>query len=161
MALYTIDKNGGEAALVKQSLSAPDIKWETTQTVDIAVEGRLFNRLNFQIGYFDKRSKDLLFEVRLPLSAGSYPWVADTAPMNLTQYKNIGTVSNRGWEISLNADIINNNDWKWNLGVDATFLKNKIVKLPDGKDILHGMQNYSEGHSIYEWTLTTSKAWTR
>ena len=151
MALYTIDKNGGEAALVKQSLSAPDIKWETTQTVDIAVEGRLFNRLNFQIGYFDKRSKDLLFEVRLPLSAGSYPWVADTAPMNLTQYKNIGTVSNRGWEISLNADIINNNDWKWNLGVDATFLKNKIVKLPDGKDILHGMQNYSEGHSIYEW----------
>ena len=49
MALYTIDKNGGEAALVKQSLSAPDIKWETTQTVDVAVEGRLFNRLNFQI----------------------------------------------------------------------------------------------------------------
>lgn len=39
MALYTIDKNGGEAALVKQSLSAPDIKWETTQTVDVAVEG--------------------------------------------------------------------------------------------------------------------------
>ena len=52
MALYTIDKNGGEAALVKQSLSAPDIKWETTQTVDVAVEGRLFNRLNFQIGLF-------------------------------------------------------------------------------------------------------------
>lgn len=153
MALYTIDKNGGEAALVKQSLSAPDIKWETTQTVDIAVEGTLFNRLNFLIGYFDKRSKDLLFEVRLPLSAGSYPWVDtdNNAPMNLTQYKNIGTVSNRGWEISLNGDIIKNKDWRWNLGVDATFLKNKIVKLPDGKDILHGQQNYSEGHSIYEW----------
>ena len=71
--------------------------------------------------------------------------------MNLTQYKNIGSVSNRGWEISLNADVINTNDWKWNVGVDATFLKNKIVKLPDGKDILHGMQNYSEGHSIYEF----------
>ena len=149
MALYTIDKNGGEAALVKKSLSAPDIKWETTQTVDIAVEGTLFNRLNFLIGYFDKRSKDLLFEVRLPLSAGSYPWVDDN--MNMTQYKNIGTVSNRGWEISLNGDIIKNKDWRWNLGVDATFLKNKIIKLPDGKDILHGQQNYSEGHSIYEW----------
>ena len=149
MALYTIDKNGGEAALVKKSLSAPDIKWETTQTVDIAVEGTLFNRLNFQIGYFDKRSKDLLFEVRLPLSAGSYPWVDDN--MNMTPYKNIGTVSNRGWEISLNGDIIKNKDWRWNLGVDATFLKNKIIKLPDGKDILHGQQNYSEGHSIYEW----------
>ena len=151
MALYNIDKNGGLPALLKQSLSAPDIKWETTQTVDVAVEGRLFDRLNFQIGYFDKRSKDLLFEVRLPLSAGSYPWVGDGSPMNLTQYKNIGTISNRGWEISLNTDILNTNDWKWNVGVDATFLKNEIVKLPDGKDILHGMQNYSEGHSIYEF----------
>ena len=149
MALYTIDKNGGQPALIKQSLAAPDIKWETTQTVDVAVEGRLFDRLNFQIGYFDKRSKDLLFEVRLPLSAGSYPW--NDATMNLTQYKNIGTISNRGWEISLNADAIKGNDWKWNLGVDATFLKNKIIKLPDGKDILNGMQNYSEGHSIYEF----------
>ena len=74
-------------------MAAPDIKWETTQTVDVAVEGRLFNKLNFQIGYFDKRSKDLLFEVRLPLSAGSYPW--QDKVMNLTQYKNIGTVSNR------------------------------------------------------------------
>lgn len=153
MALYTIDKNGGNAALLKKSLSAPDIKWETTQTLDFALEGRLFDRLNFQIGYFDKRSKDLLFEVRLPLSAGSYPWVDSDngAPMNLTQYKNIGTVSNRGVEIALDVDAVNNKDWRWNIGLDATFLKNKVVKLPDGKDILHGMQNYSEGHSIYEF----------
>ena len=153
MALYTIDKNAGDAALVKKSLSAPDIKWETTQTLDFAFEGRLFDRLNFQIGYFDKRSKDLLFEVRLPLSAGSYPWVDSDngAPMNLTQYKNIGTVSNRGFEIALDVDAINTRVWRWNVGVDATFLKNKVIKLPDGKDILHGMQNYSEGHSIYEF----------
>lgn len=149
MALYTIDKNGGNAALIKKSLLASDIKWETTQTVDVALEGRLFDRLNFQIGYFDKRSKDLLFEVRLPLSAGSYPW--DENNMNLTQYKNIGTISNRGWEISLNGDVVRSKDWNWNIGVDATFLKNKIIKLPDGKDILNGMQNYSEGHSIYEF----------
>lgn len=149
MPLYYIDKNGGQAALLKQSLGAPDIKWETTQTVDVALEGRLFNRLNVQVGYFDKRSKDLLFQVRLPLSAGSFP--NDKTNMNFTQYKNIGIISNRGWEISLNADLINSKDWRWNLGIDATFLKNKIVKLPNGKDIMNGMQKYSEGHSIYEY----------
>ena len=149
MALYTIDKNGGNAALVKKSLPAPDIKWETTQTIDFALEGRLFNRFNFQVGYFDKRSKDLLFEVRLPLSAGSYPW--NGTMMNLSQYKNIGTISNRGVELAFDVDAINTKDWRWNIGLDATFLKNKIIKLPDGKDILHGMQNYSEGHSIYEF----------
>ena len=148
MALYEIDKNAGEAALIKQALAAPDIKWETTQTVDLAVEGRLFDRLNFSIGYFDKRSKDLLFEVRLPLSAGSYP---HGGLQNMTQWKNIGTVSNRGWEISLDYDIIANRKLRWNVGLDATFLKNKIIKLPEGKDILNGSQNFSEGHSIYEF----------
>ena len=148
MALYEIDKNAGEAALIKQALAAKDIKWETTQTVDLAIEGRLFDRLNFSIGYFDKRSKDLLFEVRLPLSSGSYP---HGSLQNMTQWKNIGTVSNRGWEISLDYDIIANKNLRWNVGMDATFLKNKIIKLPDGKDILNGTQNFSEGHSIYEF----------
>ena len=151
MALYNLDKNGGSGALVKKSLSADDIKWETTQTVDLGLEGHLFDRLNFSIGYFDKRSKDLLFQVKLPLSAGSYPYDEDNT--NMTQYKNIGTISNHGFEFSADVDVIRTKEWTWNLGADATLIKNKVVKLPDGNDILHGLQKYSEGHSIYEfWT---------
>ena len=149
MALYQIEKNAGVTALMKRSLSAKEIKWETTQTVDLGIEGQLFGRLNFDLGYFDKRSKDLLFEVRLPLSAGSYVWQDNI--MNLTQYKNIGTISNRGFEMNINGDVVRTKDWKWNLSLDATFLDNKIVKLPDGKDIIHGLQNYSEGHDAYEF----------
>lgn len=150
-ALYTIDSNGGEGAYIKQSLAANDIKWETTQTLDFAIEGRLFDRLDFNIGYFDKRSKDLLFQVRLPLSAGSFPYVVEGDPMNMTQYKNIGTISNRGFEISLSGDVIRTNDWTWTLSADATFLSNKIKKLPGGKDILNGLRQYSEGHDAYEF----------
>lgn len=151
MALYNLDKNGGTGALTKKSLAADDIKWETTQTVDLGVDGRLFDRLNFSIGYFDKRSKDLLFEVKLPLSSGSYPY--DENNTNMTQYKNIGTISNRGFELSIDADIVKTRNFTWNLGADASFIKNKMIKLPGGNDILHGLQKYSEGHSIYEfWT---------
>ena len=99
-ALYYITKNGGNPALIRQKLAAKDIKWETTQTIDFGVEGTLFDRLNFSIGYFDKRSKDLLFQVRLPLSAGSFP---EDDLANLAQWQNIGTISNRGLEISLNG----------------------------------------------------------
>lgn len=148
-ALYYIDKNGGNSALLKQSLSAEDIKWETAQTVDIAIEGRLFDRLNFSIGYFDKRNKDLLFAVRLPLSAGSYAYNEDY--YNMTVNKNIGTIANRGWEISLDADIINKNGWLWNFGLDASFIKNKIIKLPNGDNILSGLHNYTEGRSLYDF----------
>ena len=148
-ALYYIDKNGGDPALMKQSLAANDIKWETTQTFDIALEGRLFDRLNYSIGYFDKRSKDLLFAVRLPLSAGSYPYNEDD--YNMTIYKNIGTISNRGWEIAFDYDIFKGKKFSWNVGIDATFLSNKIIKLPDGNNILSGLHNYTEGRSLYDF----------
>ena len=148
-ALYYIDKNGGNPALMKQSLAANDIKWETTQTFDIALEGRLFDRLNFSIGYFDKRSKDLLFAVRLPLSAGSFAYNVDD--YNMTIYKNIGTISNRGFEIALDYDIFKGKNFSWNVGADATFLKNKIITLPNGDNILSGLHNYTEGRSLYDF----------
>ena len=148
-ALYYIDKNGGNPALMKQSLSAEDIKWETAQTIDVAIEGRLFNRVNFSIGYFDRRNKDLLFAVRLPLSAGSYSYNEDY--YNMTVNKNIGTIANRGWEISIDGDIVKKNGWLWNLGIDASFIKNKIIKLPNGDNILSDMHNYTEGRSLYDF----------
>jgi len=148
-ALYYVDKNAGSSALMKQQLAAPDIKWETAQTIDVALEGRLFDRLNFSIGYFDKRNKDLLFDVRLPLSAGSFAYNEDY--YNMTVAKNIGTISNYGWEISLDGDIIKNKDWRWTAGIDATFLHNKIRKLPNGDNILSGLHNYTEGRSLYDF----------
>ena len=147
-ALYYIEKNAGSAAFMKQSLAANDIKWETCQNIDFGIEGRVFDRLNFNFVLFDKRNKDLLFAVPLPLSAGSFVW-ADA--LNMSIYKNIGTVSNRGIEISLSGDVIRNRDLTWTLSTEGTFMKSKIKKLPDGKDILHGQQNYSEGHDPYEF----------
>ena len=147
-ALYYIDKNGGNGALMKQSLSAEDIKWETAQTIDVALEGRLFGRMNFSIGYFDKRNKDLLFAVRLPLSAGSFSY-GDY--FNMTVNKNIGTIANRGWEISVDGDVYQTKNWLVNVGFDATFIKNKIIKLPNGDNILSGLHNYTEGRSLYDF----------
>ncbi len=150
-ALYYIEKNAGSAAFMKQSLAANDIKWETAQTIDFGIEGQLFDRLNFNIVLFDKRNKDLLFEERKPLSAGSFVWSEQTA-YNLTQYRNIGTISNRGIEISLNADVIRTKDLVWNLGTEATFMKSEIKKLPKGKDIMNGsIRKFSEGHDPYEF----------
>ena len=146
--LYQLSKNASNAALFVQQLSAEDVKWETTQTIDIALEARLFSRLNLNVGYFDKTSKDLLFPVPLPGSAGATIEVDNT---NITQLKNIGRVTNSGWELSADVDIFQR-DVKWNVGADATFIKNEIKKLPDGEDIANGsLRRYSEGHSMYEF----------
>ena len=93
-----------------------------------------------------------MFQVRFPLSAGSFYGDALT---NLSQYQNIGTISNRGFEFMVNGDVVRSKDWTWNLAFDATTLNNKVIKLPGGKDILHGQQNYSEDILPYDGTLIT------
>ena len=148
-ALYYIDKNGGDAALMKQKLAANDIKWETAQTIDVALEGRLFDRVNFSLGYYNRRNKDLLFEVKLPLSGGSFSYNEDD--YNMSIYRNIGTIRNQGFEFAADVDILKGHGLLWNFGLDATFNANKIIKLPNNDNIISGLQNYTEGRSLYDF----------
>lgn len=153
MTLYqktTIDGNG--AYLLKQ-LEGSNLKWETGQSFGVALDARLFDRWNLSVEYFDKRTKDLLFYVYLPLSAGG---TSNTeAASKLLQ--NIGTMSNRGFEINTDVDIYRNRDWRVNFAANATFMKNKVVKLPEqNKDgIQSGLYKIEQGRSLYEFYTYT------
>ena len=148
MSLYDNDKGN----FYISQLPNPDLKWETSQSWGIGLDGRLFNRLNFTIEYFDKRNKDLLFDVYQPLSAGGTSEYAESVVT-----KNIGTISNRGWELSADVDVFKNKDWRINVGANITLLKNKVVKLPEqNKDgILSGSHKIVEGKDRYAWFTYT------
>ncbi len=152
MALYDISKNGGKGSYIKNSLAANDIQWETAQSFDIALEGRLLDRIDFSIDYFNKTSKDLLFAVKLPASAGGYHW--DSGSVNMSVLRNIGSIENKGVELDLNVELIKAKNIKWTVGGNATFMKNKILSLPPEnaeEGILSGSRKYMIGHSIYEF----------
>lgn len=152
MPLYTIDQNGLKAALYKSQNAAEDIKWESTASFGVAIEGTLFDRLNFSLEYFDKRSRDLLFDVNLPLSAGA----TSSTSAESTVTKNLGTVSNRGFELIADVDIIRNRNWRWNVGLNLTTLKNKIITLPEQNrknGLINGTKKYMEGHGVYDFWM--------
>lgn len=136
--------------LMPAQLAAYDVKWEATKTFDLALEGSLLHdRLNFSIGYYNKRNTDLLFNVSQPASAGS-PLISGN---NATVLTNIGSMQNIGWELQVGGDIIRNNNLVWSASIDASFLKNKILNLPNGRDILGNPRAYAIGHSVYEYYL--------
>ncbi len=152
MALYSLAQNNNITASYKSQNEAKDIKWETTASFGIAAEATLFDRLNVSLEYFDKRSKDLLFDVNLPLSAGG----TSSSSAESTVTRNIGSVSNRGFEINADVYAIRNRDWSWNIGLNATFLKNKIITLPEQNrknGIINGTKKYMEGHGIYDYFM--------
>ena len=148
---------------------APELKWETGQSWGIALETRLFNRLNFSIEYYNKLNKDLIFNVYAPSSAGS----EDTGSQYSTTAANIGSIVNRGWEIAFDVDVYKNKDWTFNVGANMSTLTNKVTKLPEqnkkvstypinpsGVDypraevpvgILSGNYFIREGGSRYDW----------
>ena len=134
---------GQMAGIYPYSLGVNNLKWESTKTFDLALEGSLFNdRFTFSIGYFNKRNADLLFATVLPLSYG-LTWSGG----NNSIWRNIGEMENQGAEIQLGVDIIRNGDFYWNFKADATFLKNTVKKLPGGNDL--PSQNLYIGKSLY------------
>lgn len=152
-ALYAVEQNANKGALYLTQFPNKDLKWETGQSWGIAVEGRLFNRWNINLEYFDKRNKDLLFDVYLPLSAGG---TANSSAESVVT-KNLGTISNRGFEISTDVDVYKDKDWRINVGANLTYIKNKVVTLPEqNKDgIIDGTKYIVEGRSRYDFYVYT------
>lgn len=151
---YYMGTYGNVGALIPLRLAADNLKWESTKTLDIALEGSLFDdRFNFSIGYFDKRNADLLYNVTLPASVGTIGYPSDFG-QTVRVMKNVGTMANRGWELQFGVDIIRNSEFNWHFNLDASFVKNKIIKLPGGHDIpsqalFIGKSLYQ--HYTYEW----------
>ncbi|WP_205512985.1 SusC/RagA family TonB-linked outer membrane protein [Longitalea arenae] len=108
----------GQQSISQLNIENPDLKWETATTtnggIDFSVLG---DRITGSLDYFYKKTTDVLFEqiVPQPGPAGTKFWV------NLP-----GNIVNKGVELSLYGGIIRNRDINWNIGVNASFLRNKV-----------------------------------
>ncbi len=141
-ALYLVTTNLGEQALRASRLATRDLSWETNLNSNIGLDfGFWNNRLNGSVEYFQRRSKNLLFNRELVPSTG-FPTISE----------NIGALKNYGWEFTLAGTPISTKDWKWNLSVNATTYKNKITSLPKG-EMWSGNKKWIVGGSLYDFYL--------
>lgn len=140
--LYDLGYNNqSESGFLQASLENRDLFWETSENFDVALEFRLFTKLNGTIEYYKKNSDNLLFAVPLPLSSGSS-----------SIYKNVGSMYNKGIEVSLDYDVVKTANFKWNFGINAATVKNEFTKLPQ-EEIINGSKKLMVGHSIYDYWL--------
>ncbi|MBS0010480.1 MAG: TonB-dependent receptor [Bacteroidales bacterium] len=112
----------------------PDIKWEETTTLNAGLDfGLLNNRIAGSVDVYHRVTNDLLNTVVIP--SGS-----NFSNQLLT---NVGSLENKGLEISLNAVPVSKKDLSLNIGFNFTYNVNKITKLlisedPDYIGILYG-----------------------
>ena len=125
LTTYT-SKYKQQAGSAIATIADPDVTWETSYTTNVALEfGFWDQRLFGTVEYFSRDSKDLLQD--LPIS--SVIGIGSTL-------RNVGEINNKGLEIELGGDIIRNKQITWDLSLTASFLKSKVTKLYDGKDII-------------------------
>jgi TonB-linked SusC/RagA family outer membrane protein len=109
------------SGIVPRNVSNPDLKWETTAQYNLGVDLGFFkNRLTVTAEAYFKETTDLLLEVQLPLSSGFE-----------TALKNIGSFSNKGFELTINSVNIDNNIFKWRSDFTFSFNRNKVLSLGD------------------------------
>ncbi|MDX2282862.1 MAG: TonB-dependent receptor [Bacteroidia bacterium] len=125
LGLYGSASYAGLAGLAPTQIPNPDLRWERTAQVDIGLDFGLFNdRITGEIDYYNKRTTDLLLEVPVPATTGF-----------TTQFRNIGEVSNRGFEFVLNPRILTG-DFSWSMNLNMAINRNEVVSLAEGQDII-------------------------
>lgn len=127
-----------------EQIANPDLKWETTQQLDLGFDLSLFDdRVNIVYDYYSKKTKDLLLAVPVPMSTGFEELV-----------QNYGEVSNKGMEFSITSDIIQQKDVNWNLRFNISGNRNKIVKLASPFNVYNrDIFRYQEGYPMYSFYM--------
>lgn len=114
------DHTGG---LAISSRGNEDLTWEETWTSNIALKLGFLNRIDFSVEFYNKKTTDMLMAVPTSFTSGfGYEWA------------NVGTMVNRGLELSTNVDVIRTKDFTWNVFANASYNKNKITELFNGND---------------------------
>lgn len=128
-----------------------NLKWEETAIFNTGIDFGLFdNRLSGSVEVYSKVSKDLLVNAA----------ISDGSNFSNRVYQNVGSFTTKGIELSLNAILMQTNNFNWNVNFTASKFERRIKDLVNDTDILLGdnisgtgtpSQIFSEGYTPYSF----------
>ena len=109
-----------QGGLQLSSLGNTDLKPERSTEWETGFDAKLFeSRLNFEMTYYNKRTKDALISAVVAPSAGSANSVR----------RNLGAVANTGWEFQTNAQLFDRAAFGWDMTVSYSTNDNEVLSL--------------------------------
>ncbi len=129
--------NASMSGAALSSLENTNLKWEKNGNLNIGLEGRFLDRISVGIEWYSRKTTDMLM---------SYPMATS---LGFDGYnRNIGSMRNRGLDITLSGDIFNTQDFGWRLTVMGSTVKNKVLHLADKPEIITGSYIIKEGETL-------------
>jgi TonB-linked SusC/RagA family outer membrane protein len=138
---YDIVNSNGRPAAVPRTRGNEFISWEKYQNFNTGIDFSLLrNRLGGTIEFYNRKTSDMLFSFPLPPSFG---WSS--------YFDNIGDMRNRGLEADLRGTPVQIGTFSWDVRVNLTTQKNKIIRLPEERKTrkLSDTYGYSSGNHYF------------
>ena len=102
--------------IIASNFSNPDLKWETTEQINLGLDyGMWKGRLTFSVDAYYKTTYDLLQARYVPLVSGYS-----------TRWMNVGTISNRGFEVSTEITPVRTKNFEWNVSGNFSVNRNRL-----------------------------------
>jgi len=112
-------------------LPNPDVKWETSEQLDLGFDANLLNsRLRVALDWYNKKTKDWLVVAPQLASYGT------GAP-----YINGGDVENKGFELALGWNDKIGKDFTYGINANLSYNKNEVTRIANSEGIIHGVEN--------------------
>ena len=130
---------------INTQLANADLRWETKKTTNIGLDAVLLeNRLSFSAEYFVAKTNNVLVDLPISLTTGN---AGGNPPVNAASLKNTG------FELSANYKGKNTGDFKWDVTVNFTTIRNRVTSFGDTttKFTQLGDARTQLGRSIGEW----------
>lgn len=147
--IYGVDadyKYGSDKGAVLVQLENKALSWEAQKMFNVGVDFSFLNRFYGSLDYFHKTSDGLLYK---------YPLAEQNGLLNVTM--NAAKVANHGWELVLGCNVLKDSPVKWNIELNASFIKDTIKDLYGDNDVRQ--TNYAKiwtvGGSQYEFYMPT------
>ena len=97
----------------------PDLKWESTAQTNLGIDFGFLGKISGTLEFYLKQTNDLLWTYPVPQP----PYLVNTMLLNL------GSLSNKGVELTLNASILKTKDFSFDATLTGSYNDQKIDKL--------------------------------
>ncbi len=134
--------------LLASNTANEQLKWETTYSSNVGVDLNMFqNRVEFIADFYHKKTKNLLLQLPLPGYVGTEGQGSTSAP-----WYNIGSLQNRGIELTLNTINIGKKGFQWRTNLVFSLNRNKVLSLDTESSLIN--KSIQEGSDITVLTRT-------
>ena len=143
--LYGSEEYNGQATLAPTQPANPDLGWETNAEYNGGVDFTIFERVSGTFEVYRRLTSNMLLD---------YPLSRTSGFASIRQ--NIGELSNTGYEIMLDGQIIRTSDFNFSLGVNIAHNTSEILDLGKDEEFINPGNNriqHKVGESLYSFYL--------